>query len=145
MYLEYNTLHDKTNAWGIIPRTEDMHVLAFTWVFKCKRFPNGLVRKLKARFCVRGDLHIKRVDFFETYAPVIQWINYTFTSNIVYSPQSFFNAGGLHFCFVTRFYRLRRLCRNASRIQTIWTSLKTQTFAVWTQTKSTEFLLTFEN
>ena len=74
MYLEYNTLHDKTNAWGIIPRTEDMHVLAFTWIFKCKRFPNGLVRKLKGRLCVRGDLHIKRVDFFETYAPVIQWI-----------------------------------------------------------------------
>ena len=31
------------------------------------------MRKLKARFCVRGYLHIEGVDFFETYAPVIQW------------------------------------------------------------------------
>ena len=73
MDLEYNTLHDKMNAWSIIPRTKDMHVLASTWAFKCKRFPNGLVRKLKARFCVRGDLQIEGVDFFDTYAPVIQW------------------------------------------------------------------------
>jgi len=30
MDLEYNTLHDKMNAWSIIPRTKDMYVLAST-------------------------------------------------------------------------------------------------------------------
>ena len=29
------------------------------------------MRKLKARFCVRGDQQIEGVDFFETYAPVV--------------------------------------------------------------------------
>ena len=36
-------------------------------------FPDGSLRKCKARFFVRGDLQVERVDFFETYAPVAQW------------------------------------------------------------------------
>ena len=47
-----------------------MHVLAPTWVLKCTHYPNGIVRKLKAQFCFRGDLQIEGVDFFEPYASV---------------------------------------------------------------------------
>lgn len=50
-----------------------MKVLPSTWAFKCKRFPDGLVRKLKARFCVRGDCQIDGVDVFDTFAPVVSW------------------------------------------------------------------------
>lgn len=31
------------------------------------------MRKLKARFCVRGDKQVEGVDYFESYAPVVQW------------------------------------------------------------------------
>ena len=31
------------------------------------------MRKLKARFCVRGNLQVKGVDYFDVYAPLIQW------------------------------------------------------------------------
>ena len=47
-------------------------ILAGTWAFKIKRFPDGLMRKIKARFCVRGDLQTD-VDVFDTYAPVASW------------------------------------------------------------------------
>ena len=47
-------------------------VLAGTWAFKIKRFPDGLMKKIKARFCVRGDLQTD-VDVFDTYAPVASW------------------------------------------------------------------------
>ena len=50
-----------------------MHVLPSTWTFRCKRYPDGLIRKLKARFCVRGDRKIEGVDYFEAFAPVGQW------------------------------------------------------------------------
>ena len=50
-----------------------MNVLPSTWAFKCKRYPDGSVRKLKARFCVRGDKQKEGIDFFETYAPVVSW------------------------------------------------------------------------
>lgn len=43
------------------------------WAIKLKRFPNGMVKKFKARFCARGDQQLEGVDFFETYAPVVQW------------------------------------------------------------------------
>ena len=51
-----------------------MNVLKSTWAFKIKRFPNGLIRKFKARFCVRGDMQIEGIDFEETFAHVVNWI-----------------------------------------------------------------------
>ena len=50
-----------------------MNVISSTWAFKLKRFPDGLVKKFKARFCARGDQQLEGVDYFETYAPVVQW------------------------------------------------------------------------
>jgi hypothetical protein len=32
-----------------------------------------MVKKFKAWFCARGDQQLEGVDFFETYAPVVQW------------------------------------------------------------------------
>ena len=50
-----------------------MNVLPSTWAFKCKRYPDGSIRKLKARFCARGDKQIEGVDYFDTFAPVVNW------------------------------------------------------------------------
>lgn len=47
-------------------------VLPNTWAFKVKRYPSGLLRKIKARFCCRGDQQVD-VDPFDTYAPVASW------------------------------------------------------------------------
>jgi hypothetical protein len=72
METELETLLGKY-AWVVLDWEDDMNVLPSTWAFKCKRFPDGLVRKLKARFCVRGDCQIDGVDVFDTYAPVVSW------------------------------------------------------------------------
>ena len=48
-------------------------ILKGTWAFKLKRSPDGSPLKFKARYCVRGDLQREGVDYFETYAPVVQW------------------------------------------------------------------------
>jgi len=60
-------------AWEVVKSTVEMNVIPSTWAFKCKRFPDGLIKKFKARFCARGDMQIEGIDFFETYAPVVQW------------------------------------------------------------------------
>jgi hypothetical protein len=60
-------------TWTQVKRLPSMNVISSTWAFKIKRFPDGLIRKLKARFCVRGDQQIEGVDFFDTFAPVVQW------------------------------------------------------------------------
>ena len=61
------------NAWEVAESEVGINVLSSTWAFKCKRCPDGLIKKFKARFCARGDQQIKGVDFFETHAPVVMW------------------------------------------------------------------------
>ncbi len=50
-----------------------MNVINGTWAFKCKKFPNGVVKKFKACCCAHGDQQLKEIGFFETYAHVVQW------------------------------------------------------------------------
>ena len=69
---EISTLQ-KLRSWTQVKRTQGMNVIQSTWAYKIKRFPDGLIRKLKARFCVRGDMQIEGVDFFNTFSPVVQW------------------------------------------------------------------------
>ena len=38
-----------------------------------KRLPSGTKSKVKSRYCVHGDKHIEGVEYFDTYAPVVQW------------------------------------------------------------------------
>ena len=61
------------NAWDVVNRKNFMNVIPLTWAFKCKRFLDGAVQKLKARLCARGDRQIDGVDYQETWAPVVNW------------------------------------------------------------------------
>ena len=69
---EIETL-EKMGVWEVVDRPEGANVIDSTWAFRIKRFPDGLIKKFKARFCVRGDQQVHGIDFFETYAPVVQW------------------------------------------------------------------------
>ena len=71
--LEVDTL-EGIEAWSVVERDEAENILPGTWAFKCKRYPDGSVKKFKARFCARGDRQKEGIDFFETYAPVAQWV-----------------------------------------------------------------------
>ncbi len=73
MYDELTTLVRKFDCWDYVQRTPDMNVFPSTWAFKIKRYPDGRVNKFKARFCTRGDRQKEGVDYFKTWAPVVQW------------------------------------------------------------------------
>jgi len=73
MSAEMETLEVDLNAWKLVKREPWMKVLPCTWEFHIKRFPDGLVKKFKAHFCIRGDCQTEGVDFFETWSPVVQW------------------------------------------------------------------------
>jgi hypothetical protein len=40
----------KKVSWEVVTKKVWMHVLPSTWEFKCKCFPDKIIRKLKARF-----------------------------------------------------------------------------------------------
>ena len=71
---ELQTL-EAMDVWDVVDREPWMNVLPSTWAFKCKRFPSGEVRKLKARFCCRGDRQIDGIDFDsdDIFSPVVNW------------------------------------------------------------------------
>ena len=69
---EWETL-EKISACDMIDSTDDMYAINYTWEFKLKIFPVRLINKPKDRFCARGDQQLSCVDFFKTYAPVVQW------------------------------------------------------------------------
>ena len=73
MRVELNTLVNEFKCWDLVPRLPTMNVLPSTWAFKIKWFQDGTVKKFKARFCARGDRQKEGIDFFETWAPVVQW------------------------------------------------------------------------
>ncbi len=45
------------------------------WSFKRKRFPDGRVMKHKARLCAHGGMQTWGVNYWETYAPVVNWLS----------------------------------------------------------------------
>ena len=68
----------KQKTWISVDRSKvpsNKVVLPGTWAFKLKRLPDGSPLKYKARYCVRGDKQVAGIDYFETYAPVVQWSN----------------------------------------------------------------------
>ena len=66
---EVHDLEEKATWDEVDKSTAETPILPGTWVFRKKRSPDGTLRKLKARFCVRGDLQDK--EGIETYAPVV--------------------------------------------------------------------------
>ena len=69
---EIETL-ESMKAWGVVDREDYMNIIRSTWAFKLKRYPDILIKKFKARFCACGDMQLEGIDFFDTYAPVVQW------------------------------------------------------------------------
>ena len=71
--VELDTLYNDVKAWKYVKRKPGMQILPSTWAFKIKRFPDGLIKKFKARFCVRGDRQVHGVNYWEIWSPVVQW------------------------------------------------------------------------
>jgi hypothetical protein len=67
---------EEHKTWTVVQRNDlptGANVLPSTWVLRIKRFPDGRLRKFKARFCARGDRQIEGVDYFDKWAPVVSW------------------------------------------------------------------------
>ena len=61
------------DVFAIVPCPKGK-VISSVWALKRKRYPDGSIWKLKARYCARGFDQEKGIDYFETFAPVVMWL-----------------------------------------------------------------------
>ena len=70
--------HESRDYWHLFERNNipsgHKTILAI-WSFKRKRFPDGRIMKYKARLCAHGGMQQWGVDYWETYAPVVNWLS----------------------------------------------------------------------
>jgi hypothetical protein len=68
---ELATLH-QNHTWVLVPRTPNMHVIGFKWVFQTNLKPDGILDRLKARVLTKSYHQINGTIFIETFYPVVK-------------------------------------------------------------------------
>ena len=76
MKMELATL-ESMGAWEVVDRDDSMNVIDLIWAIKCERFPDGLIKKFKARFCARGfvPVAINNLKGLTSSKLMCQWCN----------------------------------------------------------------------
>ena len=70
--------HERREHWEIVPRSSmpaGLKTIMMVWSFKRKRYPDGRINKHKARLCAHGGMQQWGIDYWETYAPVVNWLS----------------------------------------------------------------------
>lgn len=70
--------HESRNHWTVLPRSEipnGVKTILVVWSFKRKQSPDGRILKHKARLCAHGGMQTWGVNYWETYAPVVNWMS----------------------------------------------------------------------
>ena len=70
--------HVSRNHWTLLLRDElpkGMKPIMSVWSFKRKRYPDGRILKHKARLCAHGGMQTCGENYWETYAPVVNWLS----------------------------------------------------------------------
>ena len=70
--------HESRNHWTVLPRKEMPYgtkSILSVWSFKRKRYPDDRILKHKARLCGHGGMQTWGENYWETYAPVVNWLS----------------------------------------------------------------------
>ena len=70
--------HQSRGHWELVERSslpKGAKTILSVWAFKRKRLPDGTILKHKARLNAHGGMQRWGIDYFETYAPVVNWIS----------------------------------------------------------------------
>ena len=70
--------HESRDHWELFARSDmpsGAKTILSVWAFKLKRFPDGQIMKYKARLNAHGGMQRWGIDYWETYAPVVNWIS----------------------------------------------------------------------
>jgi hypothetical protein len=69
--MEYEALQ-ANHTWDIVPRFSGTNVVTEKWIFKLKVKADGSLDQYKAHCVLRGFMQCPRVDYDETFNPVVK-------------------------------------------------------------------------
>jgi len=61
------------SVWDVVPRPKDKLVVRSRWLYKGKQVADGSVERHKARFFARSFSQVERIDYDETFSPVVRY------------------------------------------------------------------------
>ena len=74
--------YENRDHWELMKRADlpkGPKTMLSVWAFKIKRLPEGTItKKHKARLNAYGGMQPWRIDYWETYTPVVNWISMQF-------------------------------------------------------------------
>ncbi len=68
--------HETQQQWTLTKRCDlppGTKMIMSIWSLKCKRYLDGTLNKHKACLCARGGMQMCGQNYWETYAPVVNW------------------------------------------------------------------------
>ena len=68
---EFNALI-RNDTWQLIPASSSKNVVGCKWIFHTKRHSNGSIDRYKACLVAKGFHQRPRVDYYDTFSPVIK-------------------------------------------------------------------------
>ncbi|KAL5805534.1 hypothetical protein ACOSQ4_028267 [Xanthoceras sorbifolium] len=71
MQQEYHALL-QNSTWTFVPSDASMNLVGCKWVFRVKYKQDGSILKYKARLLAKGFHQTARVDYFDTFSPVVK-------------------------------------------------------------------------
>ena len=69
--------HHRHKHWKLVKREEisNATIVKAIWAFKRKHRPDGLLLKHKARLNAHGGMQVYGHNYWDTYAPIVNWIS----------------------------------------------------------------------
>ena len=71
MNTEYNDLM-RNNTWTLVSPPVDARIVGCRWVYKTKYKQDGSLDRFKARLVAQVFTQTPRVDFFDTFSPLVK-------------------------------------------------------------------------